>query len=150
MKKTNREVHKAIKIWAFMGFAPRGSPLGKARFSCKDNLLNWNFKGLEKGWPPKVVRLYHIPESTSSTFTNGQVCSSDWKVHPMLVILRKSRATPAYLGLLHNKTLHTDFLWVWQTFLKHTLYARYESELLELESQGWPSMIFPFWLRVAF
>lgn len=60
-----------------MGFAPQRSPFGKARFSCKGNFLNWNFKSLERGWPQEFVRLNHIPESTSSTFPNDQVCPYD-------------------------------------------------------------------------
>lgn len=56
---------------------------------------------------------------------------------------------PACTGLLHNKNLPVDFIWVWRTFLKHSLYARYYSELSGFASQGWLSMIFPFWLSVG-
>lgn len=40
--------------------------------------------------------------------------------------------------------MHIDFVRVWQTFFKHTFYARHESELSGLESQEWLSTILFF------
>lgn len=93
-----------------MGFAPQSSPFGKARFSCKGNLLNWNFKGLERGWLNNFLDciIYLNPPVPPLLMAKSVLMTE--KPTRMLVILRKSIATPAYLDLLLNKTLHTDFL----------------------------------------
>lgn len=67
-EKTNRKVHRAVKIWALMGF-----------FSLEESFWEGKIFSLkvivERGWPQQFFRLCHISEFAYSIFTCGSVCS---------------------------------------------------------------------------
>lgn len=101
---------------------------------------------------PQFFRLCRIPEFTCPTCLLMSLFSSGIKSPPRCWLTQEKTNQELHQQVLVCFTTKTHIRTPPESgkhFFKHTLNARYYSELFGLKSQGWLSMIFPFWLNMG-